>query len=127
MEHSSSTSTGVSEADDSTSRNQQSNQRAEKKRRWRRSKDGSSTDQPNGHSKSAKRKSSLGKAARDPRDEPEGKKSKKHKTSALVVKAPAAESGAVTRSPSPLIDFDGLSRPSESFLAPSCSSVNWRR
>lgn len=48
-----------------------------------------------------KRRNSLGKAARDPRDEPPTKKK---------VKVPG--NGVVTRSPSPVIDYDGLSRPS---------------
>jgi len=48
----------------------------------------------------SKRRNSLSKAARDPRDEPELQRG---------APSPAA---AVTRSPSPVIDFDGLSRPS---------------
>ncbi|KAF4471093.1 GTP cyclohydrolase I [Fusarium albosuccineum] len=53
----------------------------------------------------AQRRNSLAKASRDPRDEPVPKK----KRTAAVVE----EEGAVakTRSPSPVIDFDGLSRP----------------
>ncbi|TPX08672.1 uncharacterized protein E0L32_009861 [Thyridium curvatum] len=52
--------------------------------------------------RSSKRRHSISKAARDPRDEPESPPPKKSKK----------EEGAVTRSPSPVIDFDGLSRPS---------------
>ncbi|KAI1305620.1 hypothetical protein F5Y03DRAFT_146920 [Xylaria venustula] len=74
---------------------------AAKKRRRRRTKDGGiSEDVP--RSSSSKRRNSLSKAARDPRDEP-AKKKKNKKSKA---------EGTVTRSPSPVIDFDGLSRPS---------------
>ncbi|KAK7407964.1 GTP cyclohydrolase 1 [Neonectria punicea] len=48
----------------------------------------------------ATRRNSLGKAARDPRDEP------------VTKKGVAASAGSRARSPSPIIDFDGLSRPS---------------
>ncbi|KAF4340195.1 GTP cyclohydrolase I [Fusarium beomiforme] len=56
----------------------------------------------------AQRRNSLAKASRDPRDEPVPKK--RRATTAPTV----PEEGAVakTRSPSPVIDFDGLSRPS---------------
>ncbi|KAH7250284.1 uncharacterized protein BKA55DRAFT_376874 [Fusarium redolens] len=55
----------------------------------------------------AQRRNSLAKASRDPRDEPIPKKRR-----AAAQSVP--EEGAVvkTRSPSPVIDFDGLSRPS---------------
>ncbi|UNI18526.1 GTP cyclohydrolase I [Purpureocillium takamizusanense] len=46
------------------------------------------------------RRNSLGKAARDPRDEPPPKK-----------RAPVAGQGQKVRPPSPVIDYDGLSRP----------------
>ncbi|KXJ93495.1 hypothetical protein Micbo1qcDRAFT_146456 [Microdochium bolleyi] len=113
MDQSSSASTGTSEADDTVSQNQHSPRRADKKRRRHRSKDAGAAE-VNGHSsRSAKRRASLSKAARDPLDEPTGKKSKKRKSSAsAAAAAPAAESTIITRSPSPLIDFDGLSRPS---------------
>ncbi|TLS31268.1 hypothetical protein PpBr36_03201 [Pyricularia pennisetigena] len=52
----------------------------------------------NGVIKTAQRRLSLSNAARDPRDEPPPKPKKKPE--------------APTRSPSPVIDFDGLSRPS---------------
>ncbi|KAG5979094.1 GTP cyclohydrolase 1, partial [Claviceps digitariae] len=48
-----------------------------------------------------KRRHSLSKAARDPRDEPPTKK-----------RATATGSSEIVRSPSPVIDFEGLSRPS---------------
>lgn len=56
----------------------------------------------------AQRRNSLAKASRDPRDEPLPKKKR------------AVAEGAVvkTRSPSPVIDFDGLSRPSTFLLFP---------
>ncbi|KAJ9143883.1 GTP cyclohydrolase-1 [Pleurostoma richardsiae] len=55
---------------------------------------------PNGEHPRAERRESLSKGARDPRDIP-AKKKKSKKTE-----------GKITRSPSPVIDFDGLSRPS---------------
>lgn len=77
------------------------------------------------------RRDSISAPARDPRDIPDRPKKKKSKKStahttaptetaptnstsstAGAVAAPAAPSGTVTRSPSPVIDFDGLSRPS---------------
>ncbi|KAK3328596.1 hypothetical protein B0T19DRAFT_195352 [Cercophora scortea] len=66
----------------------------------------------------AERRSSVSKPARDFRDmpEPPPKKKKKTKSSSQTAVAAAAtptEAGEVsTRSPSPVIDFDGLSRPS---------------
>jgi GTP cyclohydrolase IA len=59
----------------------------------------------------AQRRNSLAKASRDPRDEPIPKKRR-----AAAQSVP--EEGAVvkTRSPSPVIDFDGLSRPSTLLL-----------
>jgi GTP cyclohydrolase I len=50
------------------------------------------------------RRYSISKPARDLRDEPHGKPKKKKKAN--------QESATSTRSPSPVIDFDGLSRPS---------------
>lgn len=73
------------------------------------------------------RRDSISAPARDPRDipdRPKKKKSKKSSTSHTTAPAEAtttttttttgaaATSGTVTRSPSPVIDFDGLSRPS---------------
>jgi hypothetical protein len=82
-----------------------------KKRRDR--KNGSSKKRSNGDfsvpGAFAQRRNSLAKASRDPRDEPLPKKKR------------AVAEGAVvkTRSPSPVIDFDGLSRPSTfSFFHP---------
>ncbi|OAA55502.1 GTP cyclohydrolase I [Niveomyces insectorum RCEF 264] len=54
------------------------------------------------HDGKSKRRPSISKAARDPRDEPESSPTR----SPSPIKSPA------TRSPSPVIDFDGLSRPS---------------
>ncbi|KAI1745891.1 GTP cyclohydrolase I [Xylaria scruposa] len=103
----SSTTTGPSDIDDSVdgSVNRAANGsrdegKAKKKRKRRRTKDGGISEtvtQPS----SSRRRNSLHKAARDPRDEPERKRKKKARTE-----------GVETRSPSPLIDFDGLSRPS---------------
>ncbi|KAK4185870.1 putative GTP cyclohydrolase I [Podospora australis] len=62
--------------------------------------------------KNAERRSSVSKPARDDRDRPEPplkKKKRKHKVTAPT---PEETGEASTRSPSPVIDFDGLSRPS---------------
>lgn len=60
----------------------------------------------------AERRSSVSKPARDFRDQPEPapKKRKRKSAAALPPVDPVAEIS--TRSPSPVIDFDGLSRPS---------------
>lgn len=72
------------------------------------------------------RRDSISAPARDPRDIPDRPKKKKSKksahhtttaeatttTSSNTTGAAAVASGTVTRSPSPVIDFDGLSRPS---------------
>lgn len=75
------------------------------------------------------RRDSISAPARDPRDIPDRPKKKKSKksstahttatteaatttTTSTTGAAAAATSGTVTRSPSPVIDFDGLSRPS---------------
>ncbi|KAI1284709.1 GTP cyclohydrolase I [Xylaria sp. FL0933] len=95
--------TGPSDIDDSVDgsvKRAVNGSSAAKKRKRRRTKDGGIsevTTQPS----SSKRRNSLSKAARDPRDEPKKKKKKKAKSE-----------GTETRSPSPVIDFDGLSRPS---------------
>ncbi|RYP11881.1 hypothetical protein DL767_011284 [Monosporascus sp. MG133] len=104
IELSSGSGTSLSDADDSVNGSQRQatdwdERRARKHKKRRRVKDGGISE-VNGESKS-KRKNSLSKAARDPRDEPERKKKRKAKTE-----------GTETRSPSPVIDFDGLSRPS---------------
>ncbi|KAI0403150.1 GTP cyclohydrolase I [Xylaria palmicola] len=104
----SSTTSGLSDADDSvngnakrTTNGPRDERKANKKRKRRRTKDGGISES-NAQPGSAKRRNSLSKAARDPRDEPERKKKKKK----------ARPEGIETRSPSPVIDFDGLSRPS---------------
>lgn len=72
---------------------------------------------------SGERRSSVSKPARDPSDKPTDdspSKKKKRKTSATTAAAvpltiaeeEVTPSTSVTRSPSPVIDFDGLSRPS---------------
>ncbi|KAI1180467.1 hypothetical protein F4777DRAFT_317681 [Nemania sp. FL0916] len=106
----STTTYGVSDVDDSGSARRMTNgngnsngnkdeRKASKKRKRRRTKDGGISEvHPQS---SSKRRNSLSNAARDPRDEPERRRKKKAKSE-----------GTVTRSPSPLIDFDGLSRPS---------------
>ncbi|KAH8159705.1 hypothetical protein CIB48_g8547 [Xylaria polymorpha] len=103
----SSTTTGPSDIDDSVDgsvnravNGSRDESKAKKKRKRRRAKDGGISETLT-QSSSSKRRNSLHKAARDPRDEPERKRKKKSKAE-----------GAETRSPSPLIDFDGLSRPS---------------
>jgi GTP cyclohydrolase I len=73
---------------------------------------------PNGTHAIGERRSSVSKPARDFRDKPEPspkKKKRKTSTAAPVKETPTAdETGDVPtpRSPSPVIDFDGLSRPS---------------
>ncbi|KAL1839547.1 hypothetical protein VTJ49DRAFT_1410 [Mycothermus thermophilus] len=74
------------------------------------------TGGPNGAQVMRERRSSISKPARDFRDKPEPTPKKKRKISTVdtlkeeAVVEEAAE--ASTRSPSPVIDFDGLSRPS---------------
>ncbi|AEO55806.1 hypothetical protein MYCTH_2300003 [Thermothelomyces thermophilus ATCC 42464] len=84
-------------------------------------KDAASDADANGAHPLGERRSSVSKPARDFRDKPEPPpKKKKRKTPAPAAPAPAvketptAEEAAEqsTRSPSPVIDFDGLSRPS---------------
>ncbi|RYP92077.1 hypothetical protein DL770_001807 [Monosporascus sp. CRB-9-2] len=104
IELSSGSGTSLSDADDSVNGSQRQatdsdERRARKHKKRRRVKDGGISE-VDGESKS-KRKNSLSKAARDPRDEPERKKKRKAKAE-----------GTEARSPSPVIDFDGLSRPS---------------
>ncbi|KAI3335163.1 hypothetical protein F4824DRAFT_465992 [Ustulina deusta] len=104
----SSSTTGPSDIDDSVDSSARrangagDGKTAAKKRRRnkRRAKDGGISEL-NTPSSSSKRRNSLSKAARDPRDEPKKKGKKKTKPE-----------GTATRSPSPVIDFDGLSRPS---------------
>lgn len=84
----------------------------------KRSRDGdTNVPGPNGTPVIGERRSSVSKPARDFRDKPEpARKKKKRKTSTLAAakEAPTPdEAGELsTRSPSPVIDFDGLSRPS---------------
>ncbi|KAI1429625.1 GTP cyclohydrolase I [Xylaria sp. FL1777] len=99
--------TGLSDVDDSVDGSVQRTtdgpgeyKAAAKKRKRRRTKDGGISEVRSPPT-SSKRRNSLSKAARDPRDEPKKKRKKKAKTE-----------GTVTRSPSPVVDFDGLSRPS---------------
>ncbi|KAI1458847.1 GTP cyclohydrolase I [Annulohypoxylon moriforme] len=102
--------TGVSDVDDSVNGSEKrardesrDDKKSRSRKRRRRAKDGGISE-INGHDSSSKRKNSISKAARDPRDEPTERKKKKAK--------PEAPEGTETRSPSPVIDFDGLSRPS---------------
>jgi GTP cyclohydrolase I len=75
--------------------------------------DAAPSDGANG-SPSTKRRHSISKPARDLRDQPEKKKSKKKKKNKTAGSAVADDAATEieTRSPSPVIDFDGLSRPS---------------
>ncbi|KAK2060660.1 GTP cyclohydrolase I [Colletotrichum caudatum] len=77
----------------------QSSKRDSKKR-----KGGDDDAKVNGHTPKKLRRGSLSQPARDPRDTTIAKPSKK--------KSKTKSEGSVTRSPSPVIDFDGLSRPS---------------
>ncbi|KZL80486.1 gtp cyclohydrolase i [Colletotrichum incanum] len=74
------------------------------KRDSRKRKGGDDDAKVNGHPAKKLRRPSLSQPARDPRDTTTTKPSKK--------KSKAKSEGTVTRSPSPVIDFDGLSRPS---------------
>jgi GTP cyclohydrolase I len=82
------------------------------------SKDPNAAPGPNGTRALGERRSSVSKPARDFRDMPEpSPKRKKRKTTsapAPIKEAPTPDDAAEssTRSPSPVIDFDGLSRPS---------------
>ncbi|KAI0398156.1 GTP cyclohydrolase I [Xylariaceae sp. FL0594] len=100
---------GLSDVDDSVNgsvkgkaHQEKDEKSARKKRKRRRTKDGGISEL-NSHSDLSKRRNSLSKAARDPRDEPETKRRKREER---------IEEETETRSPSPVIDFDGLSRPS---------------
>ncbi|KAI1400834.1 GTP cyclohydrolase I [Hypoxylon fuscum] len=107
--------TGISDIDESIDGGKKQvhgegrdDKKASKKKRRRRTKD-NGISETNGHTSSSKRRNSISKAARDPRDEPPTKTKKKAKTKHdAEVEVPEVE----TRSPSPVIDFDGLSRPS---------------
>lgn len=108
LDPSASSVTGVSDIDDSVNGSEKhvrdesrADSRSSRKKKRRRAKDGGISE-INGHSSSSKRRHSISKAARDPRDEPSKRKRKRE----------AKVSGVDTRSPSPVIDFDGLSRPS---------------
>ncbi|KAI0525385.1 hypothetical protein F5B22DRAFT_336670 [Xylaria bambusicola] len=99
--------TGPSDVDDSTEDSAErptngvrDGKASSKRRRRRRTKDGGISEVKEQRN-SSKRRNSLHKAARDPLDEPRRKRKRKSKSE-----------GVITRSPSPLIDFDGLSRPS---------------
>ncbi|KAI0139342.1 GTP cyclohydrolase I [Xylariaceae sp. FL1272] len=116
MASSSASTTGLSDADDSVNGthtsvtlNASDDKKANKKKKRRRAKDGGVSELEAGQS-SSKRRSSLSLAARDPRDKPERKRRRK---AAKAAKDESTKSeGTETRSPSPVIDFDGLSRPS---------------
>ncbi|KAL2169240.1 hypothetical protein VTG60DRAFT_6320 [Thermothelomyces hinnuleus] len=97
------------------------NNNGKKRSREGDSKDAAGDAGANGAHPLGERRSSVSKPARDFRDKPEPPpKKKKRKTSApappaaAVKETPTAEEAAEqsTRSPSPVIDFDGLSRPS---------------
>ncbi|KAL2159050.1 hypothetical protein VTH06DRAFT_2809 [Thermothelomyces fergusii] len=103
------------------SRRSKSNGNGKKRSREGDSKDAAGDAGVNGTHWLGERRSSVSKPARDFRDKPEPRpKKKKRKTSATpdaasaIKETPAAEEAAEqsTRSPSPVIDFDGLSRPS---------------
>jgi len=80
---------------DTGKRGRQDADKSSKERRKGRHKSGA-----DGSHRRSKRRHGMSQAARDPRDEP-----------ALSTRAPKSD-GKETRSPSPVIDFDGLSRPS---------------
>ncbi|KAK1750511.1 hypothetical protein QBC47DRAFT_309614 [Echria macrotheca] len=91
--------------------------RKDRKNKDKRSRDRTSAGEgrapsQNGSHAIAERRSSVSKPARDFRDKPEPSPKKKRKTSATTAIVPVEEVESSTRSPSPVIDFDGLSRPS---------------
>ncbi|KAK8017391.1 GTP cyclohydrolase 1 [Apiospora rasikravindrae] len=106
-EHSSGN-TSPSDADDA---NRKPNRKPRHKKRKSENANGTVVDDKDHHASSSKRRNSLSQAARDPRDEPEaeGKKKKRRKRSKDGSKD--VEEVPFTRSPTPVIDFDGLSRP----------------
>lgn len=67
---------------------------------------------PNGTFKTPERRSSVSKPARDDRDKPEPARKKKKRKTKANAPTPEETGETSTRSPSPVIDFDGLSRPS---------------
>ncbi|PNP77993.1 hypothetical protein FNYG_08719 [Fusarium nygamai] len=85
--------------------------RRDRKEKKRKNGDATAVAAVNGAKPSAfaQRRNSLAKASRDPRDEPLPRKRR-----AAATQSVPEEDGAVVkiRSPSPVIDFDGLSRPS---------------
>ncbi|KAK7955109.1 hypothetical protein PG996_015915 [Apiospora saccharicola] len=98
-----------SDADDSNHGRKTSRKPRHKKRKSDNATANGVADNDEHHTSSSKRRNSLSQAARDPRDEPEGKKKKRRKQSKDGPKD--AEAVPFTRSPTPVIDFDGLSRP----------------
>ncbi|GAB1313767.1 GTP cyclohydrolase 1 [Madurella fahalii] len=66
----------------------------------------------NGSHPIGERRSSVSKPARDFRDKPEPLPKKKKRKTAKAAPTPDEGAESSTRSPSPVIDFDGLSRPS---------------
>jgi GTP cyclohydrolase I len=94
----------------STSSDDSARRRKRRERKERKRKNGETTvaavngAKPNAFSQ---RRNSLAKASRDPRDEPMPKKRR-----ASVVPEEGSAVVKTSRSPSPVIDFDGLSRPS---------------
>lgn len=98
-----------SDADDSNHGKKSTRKPRHKKRKSDNATANGAADNEEHHTSSSKRRNSLSQAARDPRDEPEGKKKKRRKRSKDGSKD--AEEVPFTRSPTPVIDFDGLSRP----------------
>lgn len=107
-------------------RHHSGDERASKKRKHHKHLNGAASSSSSSH----ERRGSLSAPARDPRDIPvkQKKKAKKQKqkeepptiheeaqaddNKSTQVEKPATSTGTMTRSPSPVIDFDGLSRPS---------------
>lgn len=98
----------VSSANGGKSRSKKNKDGRDKTSKKRAHADDDKSSELNGTRQIAERRSSVSKPARDFRDKPEPspKKKKKRKTIEDAVAEPT------TRSPSPVIDFDGLSRPS---------------
>ncbi|KAK8110318.1 GTP cyclohydrolase, partial [Apiospora kogelbergensis] len=98
-----------SEADESAGHGRKPSRKTRHKKRKTENANGDVVDSEH-HAHAGKRKNSLSQAARDPRDEPEGKKKKKRRKEPKNG-AKDVEEVPFTRSPTPVIDFDGLSRP----------------
>ena len=114
--HSSASSTAAANGKDRSSKRSSKHRDSKKRSRDAVEDDTISPSKPNGTATRhpAERRSSVSKPARDFRDKPvePPRKKKKSKSKRTAPTPDEEEEISVTRSPSPVIDFDGLSRPS---------------